>query len=144
MPIINLAVATMSYGYLSIGSWFVPTPYQAGKEIGELIANVNLFQGTPIGVVLVLVPCYSDTSKLDSGRMRSSTLCRRYFARLRNEDGNPENVPVRHMVNGAAGGWKGIVCAESVTRGLVRDHPSMNMKIGTLVPGYVLSANLSL
>ena len=38
----------------------------------------------------------------------------------------------------------GIVCADSVTRGLVRDHPSMNMKIGTLVPGYVLSANLSL
>ena len=37
-----------------------------------------------------------------------------------------------------------IVCADSVTRGLVRDHPSMNMKIGTLVPGYVLSANLSL
>ena len=37
-----------------------------------------------------------------------------------------------------------IVCAGSVTRGLVRDHPSMNMKIGTLVPGYVLSANLSL
>ena len=65
MPIINLAVATMSYGYLSIGSWFVPTPYQAGKEIGELIANVNLFQGTPIGVVLVIVPYYSDTSKLD-------------------------------------------------------------------------------
>ena len=32
-----------------------------------------------------------------------------------------------------------IVCADSVTRGLVRDHPSMNMKIGTLVPGYVLS-----
>jgi len=41
-------------------------------------------------------------------------------------------------------GLIGIVCADSVTRGLVRDHPSMNMKIGTLVPGYVLSANLSL
>ena len=39
--------------------------------------------------------------------MRSSTLCRRYFARLHNVDGNLENVLVRHMVNGAAGGWKG-------------------------------------
>ena len=52
----------------------------------------------------------------------------------------PMKIP-RSAVTSEAGR---IVCADSVTRGLVRDHPSMNMKIGTLVPGYVLSANLSL
>ena len=51
---------------------------------------------------------------------------------------------VHSIDGGAPRGPPGIVCADSVTRGLVRDHPSMNMKIGTLVPGYVLSANLSL